>query len=71
MMHKEEGPEYISFQVNGEVELLGKDNPWYRYLLSSRKLFEFDNFHLYQPDYPFAYLIKVKEVRDKAPFTRS
>lgn len=64
------GMKYVSFQVNGEVELLEKGNPYYRYLLASRKLFEFDKFHLYQPDYPFGYLIKVKEVRDKSPFTR-
>jgi len=71
MLQTEHGLQYVSFQVNGEVEILEKDNPYYRYLLSSRKLFEFDKFHLYQPDYPFGYLIKVKEVWDKAPWTRT
>lgn len=70
MMHSSEGMRYISFQVNGSVEILGKDNPYYRFLLASRKLFEFDKFHLYQPDYPFGYLIKVMEVRDKSPWSR-
>lgn len=71
MMNTENAMKYISFQVNGEVELIDKENPYYKYLLSSRKLFEFDKFHLYQSDYPLGYLIKVKEVRDKSPFTRS
>lgn len=49
--------QYISFQVNGRVEILEKDSIYYRYLLAARKLFEFDRFHLYQPDYPFGYFI--------------
>lgn len=71
MSQSSDGMEYISFQVNGEVEILDKNHPYYRFLLSSRKLFEFDKFHLYQPDYPFGYIIKVKEVRNKSPFTRT
>lgn len=62
--------QYISFQVNGRVEILGKDNLYYRYLLAARKLFEFDKFHLYQPDYPYGYLIKAIEVKDKSPWPR-
>lgn len=71
MMRKEKGMEYISFQLNGRVEILSRDNPYYKFLLASRKLFEFDKFHIYQPDYPFGYLINVLEVRDKSPFHRS
>lgn len=63
--------QYISFQVNGMVEILKKDNIYYRYLLAARRLFEFERFHLYQPDYPFGYLIKVLEVKDKSPWPRS
>ncbi len=70
MSHTPQGMQYISFQVNGKVEILQKDNPCYRFLLASRKLFEFDKFHLYQPDYPFGYLINVVEVRDKSPWSR-
>ncbi len=62
--------QYIRFQVNGYVEILNKDNIYYKYLLSARRLFEFDRFHLYQPDYPFGYLIKVTEVKDKSPWSR-
>jgi hypothetical protein len=70
MSHGEHGMLYTSFQVNGTVEILGKDSPHYRFLLASRKLFEFDKFHLFQPDYPFGYLIKVLEVRDKSPWSK-
>lgn len=70
MTYTPEGMQYTSFQVNGRVEVLQKDNPHYRFLLASRKLFEFDRFHLYQPDYPFGYLIRVMEVWDKSPWSR-
>lgn len=70
MSHTSSGIQYISFQINSEVEILKKDSIYYRFLLASRKLFEFDSFHLFQFDYPFGYLIKVHEVRDKSPFTR-
>ncbi|MFN3740188.1 MAG: hypothetical protein ACK4TF_05880 [Thermodesulfovibrionales bacterium] len=63
--------EYISFQINGRVEILKKDNIYYRYLLAARRLFEFDRFHIYQPDYPYGYLIKVVEVKDKSPWPLS
>jgi hypothetical protein len=65
------GVSYISFQVNGLIEILNKDNPYYRFLLASRKLFEFDKFHIFQPDYPFGYLIKVVEVLDKSPWSKA
>lgn len=71
MEHTQEGMHYISFQVNGKVEILEKDNSYYRFLLASRKLFEFEKFHLYQPDYPFGYLIRVIEVQDKSPWSRA
>ena len=70
MSHTESGVQYVSFQINGEVQILEKDSIYYRFLLASRKLFEFDSFHLFQFNYPFGYLINVMEVRDKSPFTR-
>ncbi len=65
-----QGVQYISFQINGNVEILEKDNIYYRFLLASRKLFDFDKFHLHQSDYPWGYLIKVVEVRDKSPWVK-
>lgn len=71
MQHTAETTQYISFQINGEVEILDRGTPCYRFLLASRKLFEFDRFHIYQPDYPLGYLIKVIEVIDKSPRSRN
>ncbi len=62
--------QYISFQINGVVELLPKNDSYYRFLLASRKLFEFERFHLPQKDYPWAYLIRVQELRDKSPWIK-
>ncbi len=62
---------YISFQINAKVEIVGKDDERYRFLLLARKLFEFDRFHLYQPDYPFGYIFRVEEVIDKSPWSRA
>ncbi len=64
------GMKYTSFQVNGKVEILEKNNLYYRFLLASRKLFEFEKFHLFQADYPFGYLLRVREVKDKSPWSR-
>ena len=47
MAYGREGMQYISFQVNGTVEVLEKDSSHYRFLLASRKLFEFDKKFLY------------------------
>ncbi|KJU85159.1 pyridoxamine 5'-phosphate oxidase-like FMN-binding protein [Candidatus Magnetobacterium bavaricum] len=70
-MQQGAGPmSYISFQVNGKIEILDTTNPHYRFLLASRKLFEHDKFHLYQPDYPHGYLIRVEEVIDKSPWSK-
>jgi hypothetical protein len=71
MAYDADGMNYISFQVNGKVEILERDSLYYRFLLASRKLFEFDTFHLFQPDYPFGYLIRVMEVRNKSPWSRA
>jgi hypothetical protein len=71
MSHSPEGMKYISFQVNGNVEILEKGDPYYRFLLASRKLFEFDKFHLFQSDYPYGYLIRIVEIRDKSPWSKS
>jgi hypothetical protein len=70
MAYGQEGMQYISFQVNATVEILEKDSRYYKFLLASRKLFEFDRFHLFQSEYPFGYLLRVIEVRDKSPWSK-
>ncbi len=71
MSQNPEGVQYTSFQINGRVEILAEDNMHYKFLLSSRKLFEYDEFHLQQPGYPWGYLIKVQEVWEKSPWVRN
>ena len=71
MSHGPEGMRYISFQVNAGAEILTKESPYYRFLLASRRLFEFDTFHLFQTDYPFGYLIRIIETRDKSPWSKA
>ena len=61
---------YLSFQVNGEVDICPPEDPYHRFLLAARRLFEFERFHLPQNEYPLAYVIRVFEVLDKSPFIR-
>jgi hypothetical protein len=70
MEHTQGSIQYISFQVNSKVSIIEKGEPYYRFLLAARKLFEFEKFHLYQPDYPFGYIINVAEVFDKSPWSK-
>ncbi|MDA8388835.1 MAG: hypothetical protein M0Z58_09270 [Nitrospiraceae bacterium] len=70
MRHAAGEMRYISFQVNGVTRVLEKGDPYYRFLLASRKLFEFEKFHLFQADYPFGYMIRIEEVLDKSPFPK-
>lgn len=64
-----EGPDYLSFQINGRAEILDKNDPRYQYIALTRRLFEGAPFHLPQPDYAAAYLVWVEEVIDKTPFS--
>jgi len=64
------GPEYLSFQLDCVAEILDPGHPTYEFLRASRLLFEFDEFHISQPGYPFAYQFWVYGVRDKTPKPR-
>jgi hypothetical protein len=70
MLPRPQRVRYLSFQVNGNVDICPPENPYHRFLLSARRLFEFDRFHLPQNAYPLAYVIRVSEVLDKSPFIR-
>lgn len=65
-----DGPVYRSFQINTVVQILPPEHPVYRFAYLSRNLFEFDNFHITQTKFPYAYLFYPVEVRDKTPFPR-
>lgn len=62
-----DGPDHRSFQVNGEAEVLERDDPRCRYIALARAIFETAPFHLTQPGYVGGYLVRVREVLDKAP----
>ncbi|MFQ5859127.1 MAG: universal stress protein, partial [Anaerolineae bacterium] len=62
-----DGPDYPSFQINGHAEILGPDDPHYRYIALARRIFEVAPFHLPQPGYAAGYLVWVQEALDKTP----
>lgn len=64
------GPVYRSFQVNTVVEVLTPEQPYYRFAFWSRRLFEYDSFHITQTMFPYAYLFHPVEIRDKTPRPR-
>lgn len=65
------GPVYRSFQIDTVVEVLTPEHPAYRFAFLSRALFEYDDFHLTQTRFPYAYLFHPTAVRDKTPYRRS
>lgn len=60
-------PDYPSFQINAVAQVIGEEDPPYQYLFWARQLFEYDSFHIQQPDYPSGYLFWPCEVFDKSP----
>jgi hypothetical protein len=60
-------PEYKSFQLNCAVEIIDREDPRFTFIKLSRRLFEFDAFHIAQPDFEFGYLFWISQVIDKTP----
>ena len=60
-------PSYTSFQLNCGVEIAGQDDPRHTFIMLSRTMFEYDSFHIAQPQFPYAYLFWISEVQDKTP----
>tara|TARA_Y100000294_G_scaffold95646_1_gene88980 strand:- start:311 stop:1276 length:966 start_codon:yes stop_codon:yes gene_type:complete len=60
-------PSYVSFQLNCGVEILGQEDPRHTFVMLSRTMFEYDSFHITQPQFPYAYLFWISEVHDKTP----
>lgn len=60
-------PEYKSFQVNCAVEIIGREDPRFTFVSLSRRLFEFDAFHIAQPDFDYGYIFWISEILDKTP----
>jgi hypothetical protein len=60
-------PAYMSFQVNCAVEIVSEPDPRFTFIKLSRRMFEFDAFHIAQPDFDTGYLFWISEVIDKTP----
>lgn len=65
-----DGPVYRSFQINAVVQIAEPEHPVYNFAYLSRQLFEYDDFHITQTQFPYAYIFYPVEVRDKTPFPR-
>jgi len=65
-----EGPVYMSYQINAVVEVAQPEHPAYNFAFLSRQLFEYDDFHITQTQFPYAYIFHPIEVKDKTPFPR-
>jgi hypothetical protein len=70
LLYYGEAPKFPSYQFNGVVKLVPKDDSQYLFLRAARELFAFDSFHIPQIDYPFGLLFYVAESINKTPYPR-
>ena len=63
-----EGPQYMSFQLNCAVEVIRDDDPRHKFVMLARTMFENDDFHITQQNFPYAYLFWITDILDKTPF---
>jgi nucleotide-binding universal stress UspA family protein len=61
-------PDYISFQVNSAVEVIGPEDPRHEFIKLARVMFEYDSFHIAQHEFPYAYVFWISSIQDKTPF---
>jgi len=61
------GPEYPSYQLNGVVEQICPGDTRFDFLYRMRMLFEYNAFHIQQPEYPSGYVFWICEIFDKSP----
>jgi hypothetical protein len=71
LIYTGEAPRFPSYQLNGIIEFIEPNNPYYGFLLAARELFAFDYFHVTQRSYPYGYLFHPIETKDKTPFPRT
>ncbi len=62
-----QGPQYSSYQINGIAQVVDSKNLCYRFIYLARQLFEYESFHIQQPQYPCGYIFWVCEVYNKSP----
>jgi len=63
-----DSPVFTSFQMNTAVEIIDQSDPRHTFVMLMRTLFESEPFHIYQPQFPYAYVFWICEVKDKTPF---
>lgn len=68
--YTDQGPTYLSYQIDVVVEILTPGHPAYRFAFLSRQLFEQDRFHITQTTFPYAYLFHPVHIKDKTPRRR-
>jgi hypothetical protein len=71
LLYTGEAPKYPSFQFNAVVEKTLPGNQHYQFLFAARELFATDAFHLHQDSYPFGYVCRIVEIKDKTPFSHA
>ena len=64
-------PSFTSFQVNCAVEIIGPGDPRYTFITLARTMFEYDDFHITQQNFPYAYLFWISQCVSKTPFRRT
>lgn len=68
LLYTGEAPVFVSFQINAAVEIIGQDDPRHTFTMLMRTLFESEPFHIYQPQFPYAYIFWISEFISKTPF---
>ena len=67
LLYTGDSPVFVSFQLNTAVEIIDQDDPRHTFTMLMRTLFESEPFHIYQPQFPYAYIFWISEVIDKTP----
>lgn len=60
-------PTYMSYQVNCAVEIIDENDPRFTFIKLSRIMFEYDRFHIAQPQFQYGYIFWVIDAIDKTP----
>ncbi|MBI2215054.1 MAG: hypothetical protein HYU52_15505 [Acidobacteria bacterium] len=68
LLYTGESPIFTSFQINAAVEIIDQDDPRHTFTMLMRTLFESEPFHIYQPQFPYAYIFWISEVISKTPY---
>lgn len=67
LLYTGHSPRYLSFQVNCVVEIIGPEDPRHTFVTLARTMFEYDDFHITQHRFPYAYVFWISECLDKTP----